>query len=105
MANPTLPRVNMGANIRTPGDNLYQPRPSQTAKTPGLLPGSMGANVGTPGDNMRTDLNYYTPGQNQKTNQNPNQPPKVIYKSGSGGVATYADQGYDTSKGSNARRF
>ncbi len=75
MSNPGLPRVNMGANIRTPGDN------------------------------MRSDLHYYVPSQNyQQQMRSPNEPPKYIYKPGSRGAATYAEHGYGSSDGG-ARRF
>ena len=105
MSNPGLPRVNMGANIRTPGDNMYtQKPPTQRNANPGLPQANYGANIGTPGDNMRSDLHYYVPGQNQQQMRSPNEPPKYIYKPGSRGAATYAEHGYGGSD-SGARRF
>lgn len=105
LGNPLLPRVNMGANIRTPGDNLYQPKQNTTHFNPGLPPGRMGANVGIPGDNMRSDIHYYVPGQNKQTSQKLNQQGQRIYKPNNGGIATYSDQNYQTQQASSARRF
>jgi hypothetical protein len=105
ISNPGLPRVNMGANIRTPGDNMYTQKPAtQRQANPGLPRANYGANIGTPGDNMRSDLHYYVPGQNNvQQRAHPNQPPGVMYKPGSRGAATYAEQNYSTTAG--ARRF
>lgn len=64
--NPGLPRVNMGANVATPGDNMYGNNPTRVAapaapmqggSNPGLPATRLGANVGTAGDSMRSDLN------------------------------------------------
>jgi|ERR1700733_6330988 hypothetical protein len=62
--NPSLPRVNLGANVATPGDNQYGPNPTQvrapapqnTGSNPNLPSARLGANIGMAGDNMRTDL-------------------------------------------------
>jgi len=116
MSNPLLPRVNMGANVRTPGDAMYQggggqvqyqPAPGQFqgSVNPGLPAAHMGANIGTAGDNMRSDLRrpqqpqprrYHSPQQNQQ------QTSGILYKPTSGGVATYAEH---TAAGDGARRF
>jgi len=102
-SNPLLPRVNMGANIRTPGDAMYQGggAPAQYQQVqyqgpvnPGLPAAHMGANIGTAGDNMRSDLRRppapqprrYNPPQNQQQ-----QSTGILYKPSSGGVATYAE--------------
>ena len=105
--NPALPAVNMGANIRTPGDNQYRPKPVNN----GLQQTRMGAYVGSPGDAMRSDMghpyipggapnNFYVPGQNQARQQNPG----ILYRPRSGGVATYADQTF-SGNDAGARHF
>ena len=74
--NPGLPRVNMGANVATPGDNMYGQNPTrvnngapmQGGSNPGLPSTRLGANVGTAGDSMRSDLN------------GPNQVRKEVFK-------------------------
>jgi hypothetical protein len=109
--NPGLPAVNMGANIRTPGDNQYRQKPVQ--QNNGLPVSRLGANIGTAGDGMRTDLHPYVPmGQNQnygggqQYQQYQQRPPQFMYKPRSGGVATYADQTFSGSSGdAGARRF
>lgn len=109
MSNPLLPRVNMGANVRTPGDNLYQPGSLQyqQRQNTGLPPANMGANIGTPGDGMRSDLRYYQQGQ-QRFYPQPYQQQSsgILYKPGSGGgVATYAEHTFNNQSGDGARRF
>jgi len=117
MSNPLLPRVNMGANIRTPGDAMYQggggqpqyqqaPVQYQGPVNSGLPAAHMGANIGTAGDNMRSDLRrpqqpqqrrYYYPQQPQQQ-----QSTGIMYKPSSGGAATYAE---NTATGGGSRRF
>lgn len=115
MSNPMLPRVNMGANIRTPGDAMYQGgtiKYQQAPVTyqggggnPGLPVSKLGANIGTPGDAMRSDLSR--PQQPQPRyyyrNTQPVQPQGkgIFYKTNSGGVATYAEH----TANDGARRF
>ncbi len=102
IANPNLPSVNMGANVRTPGDNMYRPKPENN----GLPPGRLGANVGMPGDNMRSDMHYYVPGQNLRAlqqNQYGQSQQQFYYKPG--GVATYAESGYGSSTEGQTRHF
>ena len=107
--NPGLPRVNMGANVRTPGDNLYRQPAPRTQQNSGLPPGRMGANVGMPGDSMRSDLHYYQPGQNAGPRpvqaRQRAQPTGHVYQPGSNGAAAnYGAQGYGT-PGGGARHF
>ncbi len=115
MSNPGLPRVNMGANIRTPGDAMYQggqvqyqqaPVTYQGGGNPRLPVSKLGANIGTPGDGMRSDLPRPQQPQPQRfyyRNPQPVQPQGagIFYKTNSGGVATYAE--HSASEG--ARRF
>ena len=114
-ANPLLPSVNMGANVRTPGDNMYtQPQPYQPGyqqavqprplAVPGLPAGRWGANIGSPGDQMRSDLHPYIPGQNQVQHrrmiyqqQGQAQPQGHVYVPGqNGSLATYGS--YESSQ-------
>lgn len=106
--NPGLPRVNMGANVATPGDNMYGQNPTrvnsgaqaQRGSNPGLPTTHLGANVGTAGDAMRSDLNgpaqvkkevfrprYYS--QNMAPDAQTQQLPAP--RMAPGGVATYDD--------------
>lgn len=74
--NPSLPRVNMGSTVATPGDNMYGANPTQVnqpsrnqgtyyvnpANSPNgvnrNLPAvKLGSNVGIAGDNIRSDMN------------------------------------------------
>ncbi len=106
--NPGLPRVNMGANVATPGDNMYgqnptrvnSPPPMQGGSNPGLPATRLGANVGTAGDMIRSDLNG--PNQVQKqvfrpryigvgASQVPPEQPQAPVRMAPGGVATYDD--------------
>lgn len=103
IANPGLPAVNMGANIRTPGDNMYTQKPAQQRYNPGLPQAKYGANIGTPGDNMRSDMNYYQQGQQYRQAPQRQQPQGWYYKPGTGGVATYAEQ--TAPGGDGARKF
>lgn len=108
-ANPLLPRVNMGANVRTPGDNLYQQGAVQyQQRQNAALPAArMGASVGTPGDGMRSDLRPYPQGQKQKPyyRRQPGPPqPGILYQH-SGGVASYGEQTIKQSAAVGARRF
>jgi hypothetical protein len=118
--NPGLPRVNMGANVATPGDNMYGNNPTRVAapaapmqggSNPGLPATRLGANVGTAGDSMRSDLNgpnqvkkevfrtrYNTPmllqGPQQLQQQMQQQPEASDLppiQMGPGGVASYGD--------------
>lgn len=82
VANPGLPGVNMGANIRTPGDNLYRPKQTNNNnyyQAPRRAPA-----------NNAPQQYYYQPGQNNQTS--------TYRRSPSGnytpGTATYAEQGY-----------
>jgi len=77
--NPNLPAVNMGANVRTPGDNQYRPKQQQSYSQ---------QTIRTSGKRQPV-LHYYEPGQNnQPRSYQPNQYSKVR------GTATYAEQGY-----------
>jgi hypothetical protein len=86
-ANPNLPSVNMGANVRTPGDNQY--RPKQPVYRQRVYQSRQ----------QRPAQYYYEPGQNNQSHSyRPNQYSKVR------GTATYAEQGYGEQT-SGARRF
>jgi hypothetical protein len=109
--NPGLPRVNFGANIATPGDNMYGNNPTRVnsgnamnggGSNPGLPSARLGANVGTAGDAMRSDLNgpaqvkrevfrprYYA--QNAPQIIQPQEPQMSPTRMAPGGVATYDD--------------
>jgi len=84
-ANPGLPRVSLGANIGTAGDNQYtdqrigaQQNMQQNRRgggggggnfsAPSLPSSKWGANIGTAGDNIRSDMNpgYYRNNQNNQ---------------------------------------
>jgi hypothetical protein len=107
--NPGLPRVNMGANVATPGDNMYGNNPTRVnsgnamnggGSNPGLPSTRLGANVGTAGDAMRSDLNG--PAQVRKEVYRPRylqnnpvvqaqEPQMAPTRMAPGGVATYDD--------------
>ncbi len=112
-SNSGLPRVNMGAHIRTPGDNLYQKPPAAMPPGPVKMQNVNGmqgvpqqrmvpANYGNQNvynnnnnQNYNQNQNVYYPGQNaqQNTNTYNQQPaPKMIYKPSAGGAATYGEQ-------------
>ncbi len=109
--NTGLPKVNLGAHIRTPGDNLYQKPPAAMPPGPVKMQNVNGmqgvpqqrmvpANYGN--QNVYNNNNYYNqnqqvyyPGQNaqQNTNTYNQQPaPRMIYKPSAGGAATYGEQ-------------
>lgn len=103
-SNPGLPSVNMGANIRTPGDNMYRPK-QQYQQRPMQQGGRRYYYMQPP----QQQQNYYTPGQNQQT-YNEYKPDRANFgyaQQGPGGVATYggynAQPNNQTSTGS--RRF
>jgi hypothetical protein len=108
--NPGLPRVNMGANVATPGDNMYGNNPTRVnsgnsmnggGSNPGLPSARLGANVGTAGDSMRSDLNgptqvrkeVFRPRyiQNQPQVTQSQEPQMTPTRMAPGGVATYDD--------------
>ncbi len=60
-AAPGLPAVNMGANIRTPGDNVYKPGTIKHQKRGGYRQYPQGY--------QRQGQNYYVPGQNASSYQ------------------------------------
>jgi hypothetical protein len=82
--NPSLPRVNLGANVATPGDNQYSANPTQVrapvqqsmGSNPNLPSARLGANIGMAGDNMRSDLGNNQAPQQPRYYQ---APPRVIY--------------------------
>lgn len=111
-SNNGLPRVNMGAHVRTPGDNLYSKPPAAMPPGPVKMQNINGmqgvqqqkmvpANYGNQ-NIYNNNNNYYNqnqqvyyPGQNaqQNTNTYNQQPaPRMIYKPSSGGAATYGEQ-------------
>jgi hypothetical protein len=110
--NPGLPAVNMGANVRTPGDNQYRGKSvygAQPQQINGLQTTRMGAYVGSPGDGMRSDLGHpYVPMSQRQFGGGPAQQyyngqpsgPGIMYKgrSSGGGVATYADQTFNSAE-------
>lgn len=98
IANPGLPRVNHGANIGTPGDNMYHGQPITPQRAQGLPQTHLGANIGSPGDDMRSDLHPYVQ-QQQRQQQQRRQSQMVnqgslnyIYQPKQNGAAIYAPQ-------------
>lgn len=118
-ANPGLPRVSLGANIGTAGDNQYTDnrigaQQNQQANrrqqggnfsAPSLPSSKWGANIGTAGDAIRSDMNpaYYRNNQNnqqfiqnQMQLQQRYQPPSQIQQmiqSSNGGPLKYEGAG------------
>lgn len=118
-ANPGLPRVSLGANIGTAGDNQYTDNrigAQQNAQAnrrqqggnfsaPSLPSSKWGANIGTAGDAIRSDMNpgYYRNNQNnqqfiqnQMQLQQRYQPPSQIQQmiqSSNGGPLKYEGAG------------
>ncbi|MBI2812526.1 MAG: hypothetical protein HYX67_17110 [Candidatus Melainabacteria bacterium] len=120
-ANPGLPRVSLGANIGTAGDNQYtenrigaQQNQQQNRRmqggggnfsAPSLPSSKWGANIGTAGDAIRSDMNpgYYRSNQtnqqfiqNQLQQQQRYQPPTQIQQmiqSSNGGPLKYEGAG------------
>lgn len=108
-ANPGLPKVPWGANISTPGDNMYSPAPVKNKGAAGVPTSKWGANVGQAGDNMRSDLDpSYTQSIHQSKYvlykiEKPKQPKGgYLYKPGStnsyGGTSTYGGGGSASSR-------
>ena len=109
--NPALPRVNMGANVATPGDNMYGNNPTRVnsgnpmnggGSNPSLPAARLGANVGTAGDAIRSDLNGQAQGrrevfrphyiiQYQPVIIQSQEPQMTPTRMAPGGVATYDD--------------
>ena len=88
-----LPPVNMGANIRTPGDNMYQPKqqvtyPQRRVVNPYYY-------------QQQPPGNYYVPGQNSSSGSRSSYGSGYSsgYKSGGGAsysdASTYSDYGYN----------
>jgi hypothetical protein len=91
--NNGLPQVNMGANIRTPGDNMYQPK--QQVVYPQRRVNPYYYQQQPPG-------NYYVPGQNSSSGNRSSYGSSYSspgYRSGSGASysdsSTYSDYGYN----------
>lgn len=95
---PGLPSCNMGANVRTPGDNIYQPKAIPKVNN---VPYFRQPQVMTQQQYAQQQgMHFYVPGQNssrsggsrysQQGNSNSNY--STNYTSG---TATYAEHGYD----------
>lgn len=110
--NSGLPKVNLGAHIKTPGDGLYQKPPAAMPPGPvkmqningmhGVQQKMVPANYGNQqyynnnnNNNYNPNQTVYYPGQNAQPNTNTynQQPaPRMIYKPNNSGAATYGEQ-------------
>ncbi len=101
--NPSLPSVNYGGAIKTPGDNIYQPKQPQQRYPQRYQ--QQRRYMYMP---QQQQQNYYTPGQNQQT-YNEYKPDRSNFGYGqqnSGGVATYGSYGAQpTQNQGGSRRF
>jgi len=102
-SNPSLPSVNYGGAIKTPGDNIYRPKEPQQR--------SQRRYYQQPRYNYmppQQRQNYYTPGQNQQT-YNEYKPDRSGFgysQPGSGGLSTYGSYGQQQNQNSGSgRRF